>query len=234
MKILACCFALTGLAVAADELQTAAGTIRIIPIQHASLMLEAGGQTVYIDPAMGNYQGRPQADLILLTHSHSDHLAPKILAELRKPETVIFAPEAAAAGVAGSTVIHNGETKQSGKWTIQALPMYNIQRGPQPGRLYHEKGQGNGYVLTYGEKRLYIAGDTEGIPEMKALRNIDIAFVPINLPYTMTPEEAAEAVRAFHPKVVYPYHYRGSDLGIFEKALAGTGIEVRLRDWYGN
>lgn len=110
--------------------------------------------------------------------------------------------------------------------------MYNIKRGPAEGKVYHEKGRGNGYILTYGGKRFYIAGDTENIPEMRSLKNIDVAFVPMNLPYTMPPEEAAEAVKAFHPKVVYPYHYRGSDLKVFQKALAGTGIDVRLRDWY--
>ncbi|MGH9613005.1 MAG: MBL fold metallo-hydrolase, partial [Bryobacteraceae bacterium] len=96
----------------------------------------------------------------------------------------------------------------------------------------HDKGRGDGYVLTYGGKRFYIAGDTEGTPEMRALKNIDVAFIPMNLPYTMPPEEAAEAVKAFHPKIVYPYHYRGSDLSVFQKALEGSGIEVRIRNWY--
>ena len=105
-------------------------------------------------------------------------------------------------------------------------------RGPAPGKLYHEKGRGNGYVLTYGGKRFYISGDTENIPEMRALKDIDVAFVCMNLPYTMTPEEAAEAVKAFRPKAVFPYHSRGSNLAAFEKALAGTGIDVRIRDWY--
>ncbi len=111
--------------------------------------------------------------------------------------------------------------------------MYNLKRGPEPGKLYHDKGRGNGSVLTYGGKRFYIAGDTEAIPEMRALKNIDVAFVPMNLPYTMTPEEAADAVKAFRPKIVIPYHYRGSDLSIFEKRLEGTGVEVRLLEWYG-
>ena len=109
--------------------------------------------------------------------------------------------------------------------------MYNMKPAAD-GTIYHEKGRGNGYILTYGGKRFYFSGDTEGTPEMKALRNIDVAFVCMNLPYTMTPEAAAEAVRAFHPAIVYPYHYRGSDTTAFAKALQGTGIEVRLRDWY--
>jgi L-ascorbate metabolism protein UlaG (beta-lactamase superfamily) len=110
--------------------------------------------------------------------------------------------------------------------------MYNLKRGPSEGKFYHDKGRGNGYILTYGGMRFYIAGDTEGIPEMRALKNIDVAFIPMNLPYTMTPEEAADAVKAFHPKIVYPYHYKGSDTKVFAKALDGTGIDVRLRDWY--
>jgi L-ascorbate metabolism protein UlaG (beta-lactamase superfamily) len=98
--------------------------------------------------------------------------------------------------------------------------------------VFHDKGRGNGYLLAYGGKRIYIAGDTEGVPEMKALKNIDVAFIPMNLPYTMPPEEAADAVRAFKPAIVYPYHYRGSDLSKFEAALKGSGVEVRLRNWY--
>jgi L-ascorbate metabolism protein UlaG (beta-lactamase superfamily) len=129
-------------------------------------------------------------------------------------------------------VLSNGETKTVGKWTIEAIPMYNLTRGPAAGKLYHDKGRGNGYVLTYGGKRFYIAGDTEGIPEMRALKNIDVAFIPMNLPYTMTPEEAADAVRAFAPKVVYPYHYGKSDLNAFKSALADTKIEVKVLDWY--
>jgi L-ascorbate metabolism protein UlaG (beta-lactamase superfamily) len=126
-------------------------------------------------------------------------------------------------------VISNGQTKTIGDFQVEAIPMYNLT----PERLqYHPKGRGNGYVVTYGGKRFYFSGDTEGTVEMRALRNIDVAFVCMNLPYTMTPAEAAEAVRAFHPSVVYPYHYRGSDVRAFAQALAGSGIEVRLRDWY--
>ena len=114
----------------------------------------------------------------------------------------------------------------------RAVPMYNLKRGPSPGKLFHDKGRGNGYIVTYGGKRFYISGDTEGTPEMRQLKNIDVAFVCMNLPYTMPPEEAADAVKAFHPKIVIPYHYRGSDLSVFQKALEGTGIEVRLLEWY--
>src|SRR5205823_4384408 len=127
-----------------------------------------------------------------------------------------------------ATVISNGQTKKWDKWTIEAVPMYNMVRGPEAGKFFHDKGRGNGYVLSYGGKRFYISGDTENIPEMRALKNIDVAFVCMNLPYTMTPEEAAEAVKSFKPKVVIPYHYRSQpavDVSGFQKAPQGTGIE---------
>ena len=129
-------------------------------------------------------------------------------------------------------MISNGESKTLGPFLVEAVPAYNLKRGPSAGELYHPKGRDNGYLVTYGGKRFYFSADTEGIPEMRALKNIDVAFVCMNLPYTMTPEEAAEAVLAFHPAIVYPYHYRGSDLNAFSAGLAGTGIEVRLREWY--
>jgi L-ascorbate metabolism protein UlaG (beta-lactamase superfamily) len=215
---------------AAEVFQTSAGPVEITLIQHASLMLTAGGKVMYVDPAQGSYDGRPQADYILLTHTHGDHMAPAIVDKLRKPGTAILAPKAVADQVTGCTVISNGETKTIGPFRVEAVPAYNLTAE----RLqYHPKGLGNGYVLTYGGKRFYFSGDTEGTPEMKALRNIDVAFLCMNLPYTMTPQDAAEAARAFHPAVVYPYHYRGQDVTVFAKALAGTGIDVRLRDWYG-
>jgi L-ascorbate metabolism protein UlaG (beta-lactamase superfamily) len=202
------------------------------PIQHAGLMLQAGGQVVQIDPAQGSYDGFPAADLILITDIHGDHLSAPTIAKLKKASTVIIAPEAVAKSVAGTIVLRNGETKTVGAWTIEAIPMYNLKRGPGPGQFFHDKGRGNGYIVTYGGLRIYLAGDTEGIPEMRALKNIDVAFVPMILPYTMPPEEAADAVKAFHPKVVYPYHYGESDLKVFENALKGSGIDVRIRNWY--
>ena len=232
------CFAAAVAALAApnrpvQELSTGAGVVKITPINHASLMLEGGGKVLYVDPtSAGNYEGLPPADLILITDIHGDHMDPKALPKLQKEGTVIFAPAAVAKTVTAASVIGNGESKTAGAWTIEAIPMYNLKRGPAPGKLFHDKGRGNGYVLTYGGKRIYISGDTEGIPEMRALKNIDVAFVCMNLPYTMPPDEAADAVRAFHPKVVYPYHYRGSDLQVFEKALEGSGVQVKLLDWY--
>jgi len=212
---------------------TSAGPVKITPIFHASLLIEAGGKAIYLDPAKpGNFTGLPPADLILITDIHGDHMDPASIAAIGKPETQIMAPPAVVKTVTSASPISNGETKTWGDWKIEAIPMYNIKRGPSPGTLYHDKGRGNGYVLTYGGKRFYFSGDTEGISEMRALKNIDVAFVCMNLPYTMPPDEAADAVKAFHPKIVIPYHYRGSDLSVFEKGLQGTGIEVRILDWY--
>jgi len=213
--------------------QTSAGLVKITPIFHASLLIEAAGKFIYVDPAKpGNFTGLPPADLILITDIHGDHMDPGTISTISKPGTEIMAPPAVVKTVTSATPISNGETKNWGGWMIEALPMYNIKRGPSPGALYHDKGRGNGYVLTFGGKRFYFSGDTEGIPEMRALKNIDVAFVCMNLPYTMPPDEAADAVKAFHPKIVIPYHYRGSDLSVFEKGLQGTGIEVRILDWY--
>ncbi len=212
---------------------TSAGVVKITPLYHASTLIEAGGKTIYLDPAKpAKLAGHPKADLILITHIHPDHMDLASIAEVSKAGTEILAPPAVVKTVTAAKPIANGESKTWQGWTIEAVPAYNLTRGPAPGKLYHDKGRDNGYVLTYGGVRFYFSGDTEGVPEMRALKNIDVAFVCMNLPYTMTPEEAADAVKAFHPRVVIPYHYRGSDLSVFQKRLEGTGIEVRLLDWY--
>lgn len=213
--------------------KTSAGPVKITPVYHAALEIEAGGKVIIIDPAKpANFTGLPQADLVLITDIHGDHMDPELLKTVSKEGTEIMAPPAVVKTVTTAMPISNGETKKWGAWTIEAIPMYNLTRGPAPGKFYHDKGRGNGYVLTYGGKRFYFSGDTENIPEMRALKNIDVAFVCMNLPYTMTPDEAAEAVKAFHPKVVIPYHYRGQDTTVFKKDLEGTGIDVRLLDFY--
>jgi len=217
------------------RLETNGGVVTITPIYHASALIEADGKNIYIDPAKpGDFSGRPKADLILLTDIHGDHMDPAIIATLSKDGTEVIAPPAVVQTVKQAKPISNGETQKWGGWTIEAIPMYNLTRGPAAGQLYHPKGRGNGYVLSFGGKRIYFSGDTENIPEMRALKNIDIAFICMNLPYTMPPDEAAEAVKAFHPKVVYPYHYKGSDLNDFRKDLDGTGIKVENLDWYAN
>ena len=216
----------------AETFSTSAGVVQLTPIQHASLVIQAGGRVLYVDPAEGSYDGLPQADYILITDIHGDHLSQPTINKLKKADTVIVAPKAVAAQVAGAKVLGNGENTTVGPFAVEAIPMYNLTRGPSSGQLFHDKGRGNGYIVTYGGKRFYFSGDTEAIPEMKALKNIDVAFVCMNLPYTMPPEEAAQAVKAFHPAIVYPYHYMGSDLNVFAKALAGSGVEVRIRNWY--
>lgn len=216
---------------------TSAGPVKITPVYHASLEIEAGGKVIIIDPAKpANFAGLPKADLILITDIHGDHMDPDLIKAESKDGTQIIAPAAVAKTVTTAKVVGNGEKTTWGAWTIEAIPMYNTttSRGPAPGKLFHDKGRGNGYVLTYGGKRFYFSGDTEGIAEMRALKDIDVAFICMNLPYTMTPEEAADAVKAFHPKVAIPYHYKGQDTAVFKKALDGTGIDVRLLDWYPN
>lgn len=216
-----------------DTIATSSGSVEITPIQHASFTLSAGNKLIYVDPSPADaFAGKPKADLILITDIHADHMDKGAVTELSKADTKIIAPAAVQKTIAAAQVLNNGENTTWDGWTIEAVPMYNQKRGPSPGKLFHTKGRGNGYVLTYGGKRFYISGDTEDIPEMRALKNIDVAFVCMNLPYTMPVDEAANAVKAFHPKIVYPYHYRGQDPKQFAHLLEGSGIDVRLRDWY--
>jgi len=215
-----------------DEFKTSAGVVRLTVINHASFMLEGGGAVIHVDPVgASRYEGLPQADLILITHTHGDHLDPQALARLRKPATVVIGPEAAKS-VAGLTIMRNGDSRDFGKWRIEAVPAYNLSKGTPGERIFHPKGEGNGYVLTLADLRLYVAGDTGPIPEMANLKGITAAFLPMNQPFTMTPEEVASAARSFKPKILYPYHSRGSDTAALKKALEGSGIEVRLLDWY--
>jgi L-ascorbate metabolism protein UlaG (beta-lactamase superfamily) len=209
------------------------GDVRITAITHASFQIEYGGRVIHVDPtSAGDYSKAAQADLILVTDIHQDHLDPSAIARVRKAGAPVVAPSAAADKIESPTVIANGETKTVAGVSIEAVPMYNLKRGPSAGQLFHTKGRGNGYVLTLGSRRVYIAGDTECTDEMRALKNIDVAFIPMNLPYTMPPSEAAECVKAFKPKVVFPYHYRGQNPEEFKTALTGEPVEVRLLKWY--
>ena len=239
LALICCVFSLlalsAGMTFAADTqtFPTSAGPVKITPLYHASTLIEAGGKVIYLDPAKpAKLDGLPKADLILVTDIHGDHMDPDSIKAISKTDTEIFAAPAVVQTVTSGKPIANGETKIWGSWSIEAIPAYNMKRGPAEGKFFHDKGRGNGYVLTYGGKRFYFSGDTEGVPEMRALKSIDVAFVCMNLPYTMPPDEAADAVKAFHPKVVIPYHYRGSDLAVFKKGLEGTGIEVRVLEWY--
>ena len=222
---------------AGDRIPTGSGDLIVHPIEHATLVLAHGGKTVYVDPVGGaaKFEGLPPPDLILITDIHGDHADPKTVAAVKKGAAIV-APPAVAEKLTGEKVntLKNGETREVAGIKIEAVPMYNLT----PDRLkFHEKGRGNGYVITLGGKRVYLSGDTEDIPEMRKLKDIDVAFVCMNLPYTMTVEQAAGAVKEFKPKIVYPYHYRGtqgkSDVEKFKKLLEPEkGVEVRLRNWY--
>ncbi|MDW7980390.1 MAG: MBL fold metallo-hydrolase [Verrucomicrobiales bacterium] len=220
-----------------DRIGTPKGDITVYVINHATFALGWSNLTIYVDPVgpQERFGALPRPDLVLITDTHSDHFSPDTLKFVLTDQTRLVVPPAVAAQLAEplrerTTVMTNGQVETVLNIKIEAVPAYNIT----PARLrYHSKGRGNGYVLTLGGTRVYISGDTEDIPEMRSLKDIDIAFVCMNLPYTMTVEQAADAVRAFRPKIVYPYHYRGSDLQKF-KTLVGEdpSIEVRLRDWY--
>ncbi|HBA45510.1 MBL fold metallo-hydrolase [Candidatus Nomurabacteria bacterium RIFCSPLOWO2_02_40_28] len=226
--------------------------VSIEPISHASMVLKWGGAIIYTDPVggAGAFAGQPEPDLILLTDIHGDHLDIETLEALAKEKTVIISPMAVAeqlpSSVAGTLlVMKNGERtnkKTSQKinlsgFSIEAVPMYNL---PGPSLKFHTKGRGNGYVIEKDGMRVYISGDTAGIPEMRALQDIDIAFIAMNLPYTMDVEEAAEAVLDFKPQKVYPYHYRTpegySDVAKFKEIVnnKNPAIEVVQLNWYSN
>lgn len=219
---------------AVDRLPAEGGDIEVRPIQHGSLLLSFGGQHIFVDPwSSGPLPSEPKADLILITDIHGDHLDPPGIEKVKGDHTIIVGPAAVAEQLPGTLVLANGQKQQFAGVSVEAVPMYNIARGPADGELRHPPGRGNGYILTLGGKRVYVSGDTSCTPEMKGLKNIDVAFVCMNMPYTMPPEEAAECVAAFKPKVVYPYHFRGSDLQRFQEPLAQLeGVEVRIRSWY--
>jgi len=220
-----------------DKVPTSNGDLIIHPIEHATFLMGWNGKIIYVDPVGGasRFAEFPKADLVLVTDIHGDHLNPDTIAAVTTDKSAIVAPQAVVDKLpqtlkSRTTSMANGDSKAVAGVEIEAVPMYNLT----PARAqFHTKGRGNGYVLTLGGKRIYISGDTEDIPEMRALKNIDVAFVCMNLPYTMEVDKAASAVQEFKPKVVYPYHYRGSNTEKFKELVSKTpGIEVRLRDWY--
>lgn len=223
----------------ADHEAVDGGELTIQPITHATLVLSYQGKNIYVDPTGGAdaFKGLAAPDMILITDIHGDHLDPKTIDAVNTAHAILVVPQAVADKLPGTTdksklvVLKNGETTSQLGIAIKAIPMYNLPESPT---AFHTKGRGNGYVLTIGGKNIYISGDTADIPEMRSLKNIDIAFVCMNLPYTMDVATAASGVLAFKPKVVYPYHYRGQDINQF-KSLVNAGnaaIDVRLRDWY--
>jgi L-ascorbate metabolism protein UlaG (beta-lactamase superfamily) len=209
-----------------DVEQTQDGPITIRPLVHASVLLQFREKNYYIDPALTyDWASLPKADLILVTHEHQDHLSPTVIAQIRKESTQIIANEASAAKLPGAIVMRNGDRREILDVTVGAVPAYNVVR-----TQYHPKGRDNGYVITFADRRVYLAGDTEATSEMKALEKIDIAFLPINLPFTMTPQDAADAARAFKPRILYPYHQGSSDPNVVKSTLADLKeVEVRVR-----
>jgi L-ascorbate metabolism protein UlaG (beta-lactamase superfamily) len=217
---------------ASDTLPTSAGELSLTFIGHGTLMFSIGGKVIHIDPVgqYADYTTLPKADLILVTHEHGDHLDPAAIDKIRKEGTVIVATAACSGRLPGAVVMKNGERRTEVGVPIEAVPAYNIKHERSAGNPYHPKGSGNGYVLTFGDIRVYVAGDTEDIPEMKELKDITVAFLPMNLPYTMTPEMTAAAARLFHPRILYPYHYGNTDPQLLVELLKDSGIEVRIRD----
>lgn len=214
---------------------------QIIPIMHATALIQWGETAIYTDPTDEKMlQNHPRADIVLVTDTHGDHFSTSTLESVVGSTTVLVVPQSVMNGLtpdlaARALVVANGESIQIRDFTITAVPMYNI---PESDKAFHTKGRGNGYVIESAGERVYVAGDTSNTPEMRALTDIDIALVPMNLPYTMSVEEAAQAVLAFKPHHVYPYHYRGpdglSDVNKF-KELVNTGdsdIDVVLANWY--
>ena len=215
-----------------DVIKTSAGDLELAFIGHGSLMMTFGGKVIHVDPysRVADYTKLPKADLIFLTHDHPDHLNQVALQSVRIADTVVVLPPVCADRVEGGMVMKNGETRTVLGIKVEAIPAYNLVHKRDNGQPFHPQGVGNGYVLTFGDKRIYVAGDTENIPEMKALQDINCAFLPMNLPYTMTPEMVADAAKAFKPKILYPYHYGDTDPMRLAELLKDTPeIEVRIR-----
>ena len=217
---------------AVDDIPTSAGIVRMHFVGHGSLMFEINGFVIHVDPvkSSGDYTGRPKADLIMVTHEHSDHFDGKLIEELRKPGTFLYTSAAVASSVPGAVAMKPGDVAKAGDVTVEAVYAYNIVNERSKGMPFHPKGSGLGFILTIGDKRFYVAGDTENTPEMKSLRNIDVAFLPMNLPYTMSPEMVADAAKAFKPAILYPYHFSATKTSVLSDLLKDSGIEVRIRD----
>ena len=222
--------------------ENTASDVSITPIEHATVVLDWDGTIIYVDPVGGKeaFANEKEPDLILITDIHGDHFSLETLQALNTQKAKIIVPQAVADKIPAEftpqlDILNNGDTKERYGINIEAIPMYNLR---EEAKDFHTKGRGNGYVLSKNDQRIYFSGDTEDIPEMRALQNIDKAFVCMNLPYTMTVESAADAVLEFKPKQVYPYHYRGKpdvgDVATFKKMVndKDSNIEVVQLDWY--
>jgi len=211
-----------------DVFKTSGGDVKITFIGHGTLMFAYAGKVVHVDPwsMLADYATLPKADLILVTHEHGDHLDIKAIQTASTADATVIVNPNSAKMFPTSTVMKNGDTKTVAGIKIEAIPAYNLEKA------FHPKGSGNGYILTFGDKRILIAGDTENTPELKGIKNIDAAFLPMNLPYTMTPEQVADVAKAMKPKVLYPYHYgdQTDPTKLTDLLKNEKGIEVRIRD----
>jgi L-ascorbate metabolism protein UlaG (beta-lactamase superfamily) len=225
-----------------DKIETAKGPLTIQPVQHAAMVFTWNGKTIFVDPYGGPnaFKGLGTPDIVIITDIHPDHLDSATLMSIDLSKATLVVPQGVHDKLPGdlhkrARVLNNGDSTSLNDLTIIAIPMYNTT---EDRKAMHTKGRGNGYIVEMGGKRIYISGDTEDIPEMRSLKNIDVAFVCMNLPYTMDVKQAAAGVLAFKPKIIYPYHYRGNpDMSNTEdfKKLVNAGdksIDVRLRDWY--
>ena len=215
-----------------DIIPTSAGDLEISFVGHGTLMFTFDGKVIHVDPwsQLADYAKMPKGDVILVTHEHRDHLDLKALEQIRTEKSVVVSTDACAGQIHDAVVMKNGNIKKIEGFQIEAVPAYNLVHMRSEGVPFHPKGMGNGYVITFGDKKVYVAGDTENTPEMKSLKGIDVAFLPMNLPYTMTPEMVADAATAFKPKILYPYHYGDTDpAGIVALLKDQPEIEVRIR-----
>ena len=215
-----------------DSFQTSLGELEIIFVGHGTLIFTFQNRIIHVDPwsNLADYRQLPKADMILLTHEHADHLDLGAINLIQKDDTVIVQTEACLEKTGTGIVMKNGDTQTVKNIPIQAIPAYNIKHKRDNGQPFHPRGVGNGYVISFADLKVYIAGDTENIPEMADLKAIDIAFLPMNLPYTMTPEMVAEAAKMIKPKILYPYHFGNTDTNQIIKLLKDQAdIEVRVR-----
>jgi L-ascorbate metabolism protein UlaG (beta-lactamase superfamily) len=215
-----------------DVIKTSDGDLEITFIGHGSLMMRCADKTIYVDPdgRLADFRQFPKADLVLITHHHGDHFNVNTIGLIRAEKTVILLTELCGEQIKGGRIMRNGDRQTPIGIAVEAVPAYNIVHKRPDGNMFHPKGEGNGYILTFGSTRVYVAGDTENTPEMKALKKIDIAFLPMNLPYTMTPEMVVDAAKAFRPRVLYPYHYGETNVGTLVGLMKNSkNIEVRIR-----
>ena len=216
-----------------DTIQTNTGDLEITFIGHGTLMITFNEKIIHIDPwsQFTDYANMPNADIILITHEHHDHLDTKAIEDIRTENTTLILTQICANRIKGGIVMKNGDEETINGIKIEAVPAYNVEHVRSPGVPYHPKGDGNGYIITFGDKHVYIAGDTENTPELKALKDIDVAFLPMNLPYTMTPEMIADAAKALKPNILYPYHFGQTDTSQLKELLKEEpGIEIRIRN----